>query len=143
MPVKIDDAVLIDTHVWLWLTQGTDRLEETKGLEAIEKARKAGGIYLSIISIWEVGMLVAKGRFRIRQEMKDWMDAALDVRGLIVHPMTIGIAMNCTRLPGQIHGDPADQILVATARELDIPIITADTAIVAYANSGHVKAIEV
>lgn len=142
MPVN-SDAVLLDTHVWLWLTQGTDRLDETIGLRAIESARKSGGIYLSIISIWEVGMLVAKGRYRIRQELKDWVDAALDVRGLIVHPMTVGIAMNCTRLPGQIHGDPADRILVATARELDIPIITADAAIMAYSHDGHVKAIEV
>lgn len=137
------DAVLLDTHIWLWLTQGTDRLDETKGLEAIENARKSGGIYLSIISIWEVGMLVAKGRYLIHQEMRDWVDAALDVRGLIVHPMTVGIAMNCTRLPGEIHGDPADQILVATARELDIPIVTADAKILAYSRAGHVKVIEV
>ena len=138
-----EGQVLLDTHVWLWLTQGSDRLQETLGLAAIEKARESGGILVSIISVWEVGMLAAKGRILARQDYRQWVNSAFEERDIRLQPMTLGIALESSSLPGEFHADPADRILVATARELNIPLITADARIVAYANSGHVNVVEV
>lgn len=137
------ESVLLDTHVWIWLHDGNPRLEKSRCLEAIENARDNGGVRVSIISLWEVGMLVSKNRLKLRNDVGDWAEAGLAKPGMRLEPMSAGVAIKCTRLPGEFHPDPADQILVATARELDIPIITADSRILAYSKAGHVKAIEV
>jgi PIN domain nuclease of toxin-antitoxin system len=138
-----DGAVLIDTHVWLWMAQGSERLLETAGFAAIEQARSSGGVVISILSVWEVGQLAAKGRIKLRRDTGSWIADALQEHDLRLHAMTVGIALGSTNLPGEFHSDPADRILIATARELNIPLVTADTRILAYANSGHVRAIEV
>ncbi|MDQ3000125.1 MAG: type II toxin-antitoxin system VapC family toxin [Fibrobacterota bacterium] len=138
-----DAAVLLDTHVWLWLADGNDRLKNTPGYEAILKARAMSGIFISIISVWEVGMLASKGRILARQDYRRWIERGLSESFVRLQPMTTGIALESSSLPGEFHADPADRILVATARELDIPLITADANILAYANRNHVKALEV
>jgi PIN domain nuclease of toxin-antitoxin system len=138
-----EGAVLIDTHVWLWLAQGNDRLWDTQGFSAIRNARESGGIFISIISVWEIGMLASKGRILVRQDYRRWIESALQERDIRLQPMTPGIAVESSQLPGEFHADPVDRILVATARELNVPLITADAGILAYANSGHVRAVEV
>lgn len=138
-----ENAILLDTHIWIWLSLGIDRLANTRGLEAIERAKQGGRIHLSIISIWEMGALVAKGRIQVRQNLQDWIRNATAIRGFRLEPISLGAAIECTRLPGKFYSDPADQILVATARELDVPLVTADSRILAYAQSGHLKVIEV
>jgi PIN domain nuclease of toxin-antitoxin system len=138
-----DSSVLLDTHVWLWLAEGNERLLETPGYAAILKAREEGRIFISIISVWEVGMLAAKGRILARQDHRRWVERGLAEASFRLQPMTTGIALESSCLPGEFLADPADRILVATARELDIPLITADANILAYANRNHVKAIEV
>jgi PIN domain nuclease of toxin-antitoxin system len=137
------ESVLIDTHVWLWLAQGNDRLWDTPGFHAIQKARESNGILISIISVWEVGLLASKGRILVRQDYRRWIERALQEPVMKLQLMTVGIALESSALPGEFHSDPADRILVATARELNVPIITADARILAYANSGHIRAVEV
>ena len=141
MPVS--EALLLDTHVWIWLHDGGDRLGKSPALGKIESARDNGGVLVSIISVWEIGMLVAKNRLRLRNDVGHWTTSGLEKPGMRLQGMSVGVAIQATRLPGEFHPDPADQILVATARELDIPIVTADAKILAYAKAGHVKAIEV
>jgi PIN domain nuclease of toxin-antitoxin system len=138
-----DASVLLDTHVWLWLAEGSDRLLDTPGYAAILKARDEGVILISIISVWEVGMLAAKGRILARQDYRRWVERGLAEPSFRLQPMTTGVALESSSLPGEFHADPADRILVATARELGIPLITADANILAYANSGHLRAVEV
>jgi PIN domain nuclease of toxin-antitoxin system len=138
-----DAAILIDTHVWLWLAQGNDRLRDTPGFKAIQRAREFSAIHVSIISVWEIGLLASKGRVLLRQDYRKWMASALDEPDLHLQQMTPGIALESSSLPGEFHSDHADRILVATARELNIPLVTADARILAYAKSGHVRAIEV
>jgi PIN domain nuclease of toxin-antitoxin system len=138
-----ESAVLLDTHVWLWLMGGSDRLLETPGWAAIESAKDAGGLLISIMSVWEAGMLAATGSIRTRQDHHGWVEKAAQGPGLKLQPINMGIAVSSTRLPGDFHSDPIDRILVATARELNVPLITADSRILAYAGSGHVRAIEV
>jgi PIN domain nuclease of toxin-antitoxin system len=136
-------AILIDTHVWLWLAQGNDRLWDTPGYRAILQAKDSGGIFVSIISVWEIGLLASKGRILVRQDYRRWIERALKEPDLRLQTMTPGIALESSALPGGFPSDPADRILVATARELNIPLATADARILAYANGGHVRVIEV
>lgn len=95
------------------------------------------------MSVWEMGMLEAKARIRFHQGLRIWVESALAKPGIRLQGLTPSIAIESTRLPGDFHPDPMDRILVATARELDIPILTADAAIIAYANRDYVKAVEV
>jgi PIN domain nuclease of toxin-antitoxin system len=138
-----EDAVILDTHVWLWLEAGSDRLDESPALPAIRKALECNHALVSVMSIWEIGMLESKGRIQFPMELDHWVQKALATPGIKLNTFSSSIALSSTRLPGEFHPDPTDRILVATARELNVPIITADTAILSYANRGHVKAVEV
>jgi PIN domain nuclease of toxin-antitoxin system len=138
-----EESVLLDTHVWWWFATGSDRLEETAALGLIRKALVHNQVLISVMSVWEIGMLESKNRIRFYQGLKTWVDGALAIPGIRLQSLTPAIAIESARLPGEFHPDPMDRILVATARELNVPILTADAAIIAYANRNHVKAVEV
>ena len=138
----LEDAVLLDTHIWLWMEGGSDRLDESPALPLIRKALDRKRAFVSVMSIWEMGMLERKGRIRLQLDVNQWLEKALAVPGISLQTLTPSIALESTRLPGEFHADPMDRILVATARELNAPIITADAAILAYANRNYVKAVE-
>jgi PIN domain nuclease of toxin-antitoxin system len=118
-------------------------LEETAALAAIRKAMERNLAFVSVMSIWEMGVLEAKERLRFHQGLKDWVEKALGTPGIRLQNLTPSIAIESTRLPGEFHADPMDRILVATARELNATIITAGAGILAYANRNYVKAVEV
>ncbi|MEO6096407.1 MAG: type II toxin-antitoxin system VapC family toxin [Fibrobacteria bacterium] len=138
-----EDSVLLDTHVWWWFAMRSDRLAETAALNLIRKALVHNQVLISVMSVWEIAMLESKHRIRLYQGLNTWVKEALASPGVRLQGLTPSIAIESTRLPGEFHADPMDRILVATARELNIPILTADAAIIAYANSNHVKAVEV
>lgn len=97
---------------------------------------QAEGIGISLICCWEVAKLVEVGRLSLSQPVSQWIEAALTAPGTRLLDFTLPIAIESTQLPQPFHRDPADQILVATARVLDIPILTADDKILKYP---HVK----
>lgn len=139
----MDEApVLLDTHVWWWFAMGSERLEDSPALSWIRKAQELNRVFISVMSIWELGMLERKERIRFNQGLVTWVDGALSVPGVRLQGLTPSIAIESTRLPGEFHSDPMDRILVATARELNAYIITADALILAYANREYVKAVE-
>lgn len=105
--------------------------------EALEL--KNAVFHVSAISAWEVGMLVAKGRLSLTRAPIDWFDSFLIDREASVLDVTPSILVAASFLPALIHNDPADRILVATAREHDLTIITRDRAVLAYGAAGHVK----
>jgi len=123
--------VLLDTCVWIWLASDRQRLSEA-AFEAIAVARKESRLGVSVISCWEVANLVEKGRLNFRIPVRDWIHRALRMEGLIQTDLTADICIGSTELPGSFHGDPADQILVATARGLGATLITPDRAIRQY-----------
>ena len=86
-------------------------------------------------------MLVAKERLRLNRDVSDWIDAALVLPGVHLEPLSPGIAVASTRLPWQVHPDPADRILLATARHLDATLISADRQMLTYAEQGFVRCI--
>ncbi|MGD9200150.1 MAG: type II toxin-antitoxin system VapC family toxin [Chitinispirillia bacterium] len=138
-----NDNYLLDTHVWIWLLNGSLRLKESNTLGKIVNASKNSSINISAISIWEIAMLEAKGRIIFSTEINNWVDKALKAPGLNLIPLLPSISIDSTRLPGTFQGDPADRIIVATARYLQCPILTADKKILSYSSRGMIKAIKV
>ena len=132
--------LLLDTHIWIWLINGSDKLKSTKMLRKIEESSKKGLIRISAISLWEVAMLEAKERIRFPLNCLDWIQQALNAPGTSLVPLDAEIAVESTRLPGNFSGlDPADQILIATARKIGAALVTQDKAILQYGKQNHVR----
>jgi PIN domain nuclease of toxin-antitoxin system len=123
-------VILLDTHAWVWWVHGDDRLGG-QGKEAIDRAEEEG-LGVSVISCWEVAKLVERRRLELPHPLAEWIALALAYPGVRLLELTPAIAIESTRLPGDFHRDPADQILVATARTHGAPIATADRRILAY-----------
>jgi PIN domain nuclease of toxin-antitoxin system len=126
-----EKVLLLDTHVWLWLVGGVEPLKRPV-LSAVEGAARLGRIRVSAISVWEVAMLEVRGRIRLSKDCLAWVQEALSAPGTSLVPLTPDIAVESSRLPGEFHGDPADRILVATARLLGATLLTRDERILAY-----------
>ncbi|WP_216852990.1 type II toxin-antitoxin system VapC family toxin [Phytoactinopolyspora halotolerans] len=132
-----DSGVVLDTHILVWLMAGDARLS-TETRQAIENASYAAGVNVSAISLWEIAMLVAKERLQLTRDVGEWIDLVVGNPGLSVVPLAPEIAVASTRLPGEIHRDPADRMIVATARTLNATLITADQTLLKYGAAGHV-----
>lgn len=137
-----DPGVVLDTHVLVWLLAGDERIRPVVR-QAVENASFAGGVHVCAISLWEVAMLVAKERLTLLRDVGDWIDDVVAHPGLTVVPLAPEIAVASTRLPGEIHRDPADRIIVATARTLGARLVTADRALLEYGSAGHVATLAV
>ena len=97
------------------------------------------GLGVSIISCWEIAKKIQIGKLQLDRSLDAWMDAGLRYPGIRLLPLTPAIVIESTRLPGEFHRDPADQLIVATARVINCPILTADTRMLEYS---HVKTLE-
>lgn len=126
-----EKVLLLDTHVWLWLVGGAEPFKRPV-LSAIERAARSGRIRVSAISVWEVAMLEVKGRIRLSKDCLAWVQDALAAPGTSLVPLTPEIAVESSRLQGVFHEDPADRILVATARLLGATLLTRDERILTY-----------
>lgn len=134
-------AVLLDTCAVIWLANGDD-LAET-AMAAILQAGREGGIHVSPISAWEIGML---GRARpgrsaavsFRPDPKTWFARFLSGPAIKLAELTPEIAIDASWLPGELHADPADRLIVATARYLGMPVVTRDQRIIAYRAAGFI-----
>lgn len=132
-------GLLLDTHIWIWaMTGDLPRLSDNH-LAAIANAEKERRLAISAISVWEVGMLEAKGRIDLGGDCQTWIDKALSFPGLVLIPLTPNIAIQSSRLPGEIHGDPADRILAATARSTDRILLTKDHKLLDYGEQGYIS----
>ncbi len=138
---KLEQGILMDTHIWIWLMEGNQILADSKVLSMIEQAAESGMLSVSAISVWEIGMLEAKTRISFNVPCMEWIHEAQSIPGLQLAPLTPEIAIESTRLPDDFHGDPADRMIVATARMNDVSLITKDKKILEYAKSGFLKAI--
>ena len=124
---------LLDTHAWVWWVTGDRRLSRS-ALRTIERDRAKDVLSLSLISIWEVAKKVEKGQLVLDRPLDDWLDLATHQPGLQVVELSRPILVESGRLRAPFHGDPADQIIVATARDRDASIITKDQRIQEYAD---------
>ncbi len=124
-------SILLDTHAWLWYVTEDKRLS-LRARKVIGKNPKAESLNVSIMSCWEMSKLVEKGKLKLAFPLRDWLDSAIRVKGICMQELTPEICIQSTELPGKFHGDPADQIITATARILRVPLVTADKKILDY-----------
>ncbi len=129
---------LLDTHALVWLLEGNARLGQ-KSRDLIFAAAQAEHLYVSAITPWEIAMLVSKGRLSFAQEIGEWLKTALAMPGIRMVPLSIEISVASTQLPGNFHADPADRMIVATARYLGATLVTEDKLILGYSQAGHLK----
>ena len=130
--------LLLDTHYWIWLQAGARQEFSLSVLKAINEAAVNGNLLLSVMSVWELGILEAKGRIQLHAPCEQWVREALAMPGLSVAPLTPEIALASSRLPQPFHGDPADRIIVATARTMGVRLATRDSKILEYGRQRHV-----
>jgi PIN domain nuclease of toxin-antitoxin system len=123
-------VILLDTHIWLWWVHGDDRLRG-RPLEILQQS-EAAGLGVSVISCWEIAKLVECGRLDLSRPVRNWFDASLSYPGIQLLDLTPEIAAESAALPGEFHRDPADQMIVATARVHDCPVLTLDRKILDY-----------
>jgi PIN domain nuclease of toxin-antitoxin system len=131
---------LIDTHVWLWLMEGSATLAPASR-QTINDAAAEGRLLISIISIWEIAMLASRNRIRLSQPVRTWIDESLAEPGPVIEPLSSEIALASCQLPAGFRSDPADEIIVATARVTGATLMTRDRRILAYAAAGNLNAI--
>lgn len=122
--------IVLDTHVWIWWVHDDPQLPSD--YRQVVQDHEATGLGISAISCWEVAKLVEYGRLTLSDPVEKWMEEALSYPGIQHLPLTPEIAIESTQLPQPFHKDPADQIIVATARIYDCPLVTVDTKIRAY-----------
>ena len=133
--------LVADTHVLVWLLQRSRQLGPL-AREFLKKAASSNSLYVSAITPWEIAMLVSKGRLTLDRDVGEWLAAALALPGIKLTPLTMEISVASTRLPGVINSDPSDQIIVATARHLGVPLVTADKNLLDYGDQGHLRIIK-
>jgi PIN domain nuclease of toxin-antitoxin system len=125
-------VIVLDTHVWVWWVHGDPQLPPD--VAQVVAAYEAVGLGVSVISCWEVAKLVEYGRLNLPLAVGDWTTQALAYPGVRLLELTPEIAVESTQLPPPFHKDPADQIIVATARIHGVPLVTCDAKIRAYAH---------
>lgn len=140
MPEHERRPLLLDTHVWVWLADAPDRVSP-KCVDLVRRAQPTGWVHISPISVWEVGMLTRNGRLVLSLDARSWVRRTLE-SDLRLAPLTPEIALDGGFLPEPATGDPADRLLIATARALAGVLVTRDARILQYGALGHVKVLD-
>ena len=98
-------TLLLDTHIWLWYAEGNAERLRPASVRKLDAARKRGGLVVSAISIWEIGMHSARGRIQLSVPLRDWVEQALGVPGIRLASLDAAAAAESTLLPGELQGD--------------------------------------
>lgn len=122
--------ILLDTHMWIWWVNDPAKLD-SKVLDYVDNLPPSD-IFISVISCWEVAKLVEKKHIQLSEPLSIWFEKAIDYSGLTIIELEREILMDACALPGTFHNDPADQLIVATSRIKQIPLLTADGKILNY-----------
>jgi PIN domain nuclease of toxin-antitoxin system len=134
--------LLLDTHIWIWIMEAVAGEIAPSVIDRIRQASKEGTVLISAISIWEVALLQVKGRLRLSRDLDEWVRTGLSAPGVRLAELSPEILVESTRLPGAVHGDPADRMLIATARRLGATLVTRDAAILSYARQGYLSVLD-
>ena len=134
------NGYLLDTHVWLWIIRTAPDQVSSHFFSDLQDWRRARSVYLSPFSCWELGLLTAANQLDLDRSIEELWER--DTQPLIcrIAELTAPILIESTRLPGNLHRDPADRILVATARLNDLTLVTRDWRLLDYAQQGHLRA---
>lgn len=130
--------IVLDTHALVWWVSGDPMLSKAAKATIGQELASGGQIIISCISGWEIAMLVERERLVLSMDVESWLAAVAEIEFVRFQPVDVDIAVKSAGLPGDFHKDPADRMIVATARKLAVPLVTKDEKIRAYA---HVKTI--
>ena len=132
--IDVSTGLLLDTCAVIWLANGEF---SQAAVDAFIMAASATGVFVSPVSAWEIGMLANprsnRPAVQFLPDPKTWFSKIMAAPGIREAAMTPKIAVDASYLPGDPHGDPADRLLIATARHLNVPLVTRDAKIIAYA----------
>ena len=133
--------VLLDTCAIIWMVE--DAPLDRRARAEIRRAAASHTVLVSPVSAWEVGLLANRvsAGFSFQPSPVRWFQTLLARPGISLTPLTTEAAIQAASLPGELHRDPADRLLIATARDLGAPLVTRDKRILAYAAQGHLDAI--
>lgn len=134
--------LLLDTHIWVWYVEGARDRFARRIEPLVEAAVDRRELLVSAISLWEIAQLEARGRLELSQDVRAWMARALAFPGVRLKALSPAVAIDSTRLPGTPHGDPADRMLMATARQTGATLVTCDLQILAYSSTGAVRTLD-
>jgi PIN domain nuclease of toxin-antitoxin system len=128
----VTDALLLDTHIALWLDSGDDYLRSSTRALIDDCWQNGGTIYLSTVSVWEIALLVDSRRIELDLPIEEWVTRFLQRPGIEAAPLDHRAASRSYRLHQLEHRDPADRLLIATAIELACPLVTYDERILRF-----------
>jgi PIN domain nuclease of toxin-antitoxin system len=132
--------LLLDTHAAIWITE--DQPLASGAVEAIDAAYRAGStVFVSAITAWEIGMLVSRNRLSLVARPERWFQRLLAIPGVRLADLSPDILIASSFLPGTPPRDPADRIILATARDLGATLITRDRLLLKYGEDGQVSTI--
>lgn len=125
--------IVLDTHAWLWWVT-EDRRLSAAARRAIAAAQTRKTLHVSLISVWEIAKRVEKRQLVLDRPLDTWLDLAVNQPGLQVAELSRHVLVESCRLPAGFSGDPADQLIVATARDREATLVTKDERIREYAH---------
>jgi PIN domain nuclease of toxin-antitoxin system len=133
-------SLLLDTCAVIWIANDQPLGEDAR--HAIAGALQADEpVFISPISAWEIGMLASRGRIILQMSPQKWFERLVEAPGIRLADMPPSVLVASSSLPGDSPKDPADRIIAATAREYDYRVVTRDRRLLAYAESGHCRAL--
>jgi PIN domain nuclease of toxin-antitoxin system len=130
-------GLLLDTCALIWVMNDDHIAPEARS--RISGGGEAGELWVSPISAWEIATLVSRGRLSLTMSPEDWFEAALVSPGINLAALPPKVLMQSAFLPGVPPSDPADRIVLATARANDFTLVTRDAKILAYGGSGNAR----
>ncbi len=130
--------VIFDTHVFLWYMFGKPMFSQ-KFQNEISRVQKLHPILISPMSIWEIGMFAQRNRISLEMDYLEWVEQALTDPGFTMTSFSPQVAIMSSRLPGEVHGDPVDRILIATAFETHAVLVTCDEKILEYGKNQFIS----
>lgn len=136
MAASKTNRLLLDTHIWLRYLGISGDLRPA-ALPLLHAAELSGNLCVSVYSIWETAMLVRDGRLILQTSMQEWTQQILSKPGYSLLPFTPEIAIESVNLPEPVHKDPADRILIATARVEGLTFVTRDKQVLEFATRNH------
>ncbi len=122
--------IILDTHIWVWWNHNDSRLTPTH--HEVIKRERTHGLGICSISLLEISRLVTYNKLIIPCPLQEWFNIALTQKEVFLLSITPQISIDCYSLPGDFHKDPADRIIVSTARIYDVPLVSVDEKILAY-----------
>ena len=131
--------MLMDTHAWIWMIEDNPSLNAS-ARRAILASAADFDLYLSPISLWEIALKASRGKLTLDLPLRAWLGRGMALTRIQLAQITPDIACACAELPKEFHGDPADRLIAATAREEGMTLMTHDRSLLTLSKRGYFKA---